>query len=95
VGFGIVTQPASMARDFTPEGFDKKLLELPLKAPSMSANKDDATLSEWVVGIKWQKTFDREHAKRFEGIFANQNIVCLLRDAETATFLKREFNVDV
>ena len=27
------------------------------------------------------------------GIFANQNIVCLLRDAATADFLRREFGI--
>jgi hypothetical protein len=91
VGFGTVTQPAAMARDFTPDGAGKKLLDLPLKQPHMGDNKDDLVLSEWVVGIKWEKTFDRDHAKRFLGIFANQNIVCLLRDTATAEFLRREF----
>jgi hypothetical protein len=42
---------------------------------------------------KWNKTFDREHAKRFQGIFANQNIVCLMRDTATADFLRKEFGV--
>jgi hypothetical protein len=93
VGFGAVTQPAVMARDFTPEGSDKKILDVPLKQPRMSDNKDDPALSEWVVGIRWEKVFDREHAKRFQGIFANQNIVCLLRDTATAEFLRREFGV--
>ena len=45
----------------------------------MSDNKNDPDLSEWVVGIKWDKTFDHEQAKRFQGILENQNIVCLLR----------------
>ncbi len=93
VGFGTVTQPATMARDFTPDGSDKKLLELPLKQPGMSDNKEDPALSEWVIGVKWEKTFDREQAKRFQGIFANQNIVCLLRDTATADFLRKEFRI--
>lgn len=95
VGFGTVTQPAVMARDFSPNGSGKKLLELPLKQPGMSDNKDDPAFSEWVVGVRWDKTFDREQAKRFQGIFANQNIVCLLRDTATADFLRREFGVTV
>lgn len=93
VGFGRVMQPAVMARDFVPQGFDKKLLDLPLKQPRMSDNKDDPTLSEWVVGVRWDKTLDRDHAKRFDGIFANPNVVCLLRESKTSDFLRREFDV--
>jgi len=55
----------------------------------MNDNKEDPALSEWVVGIKWQKTFERDEAKRFQGIFANQNIVCLLRNTATVEFLRR------
>jgi Endonuclease NucS len=93
VGFGTVAQSATMARDFVPDGFDKRLLDLPLKQPGMSDNQDDPASSEWIVGVKWQKTFDREQAKRFPGIFANQNIVCLLRDAATVDFLRKEFGI--
>ena len=93
VGFGTVTQSATMARDFAPDGSDKKLLDLPLKQPGMSDNKDDPALCEWVVGVKWEKTFERDQAKRFQGIFANQNIVCLLRDAATVDFLRKEFSI--
>jgi hypothetical protein len=93
VGFGTVTQPAVMARDFTPDGSDNKILDLPLKQPGLNDNKDDPASSEWVAGIKWDKTFDRDQAKRFQGIFANQNIVCLLRDTSTADFLRKEFGI--
>jgi hypothetical protein len=93
VGFGTVTQSAVMVRDFVPDGSETKLLDLPLKQPHMSDNKDDPALSEWVVGIKWQKLFERDDAKYFRGIFANQNIVCLLRDAATVDFLRKEFGV--
>ena len=93
VGFGTVTQSATMVRDFAPDGSDKKLLDLPLKQPHMSDNKDDPACSEWVVGVKWAKTFDREEAKRFQDIFANPNIVCRLRDAPTVDFLRKEFGV--
>ena len=93
VGLGTVTQEAMMARDFVPMGFDKKLLDLPLKALNMSQNKDNPSRSEWVVGVKWEKTFERDGAKRFQGIFANQNIVCLLRDPATVAFLRQEFGI--
>jgi hypothetical protein len=48
---------------------------------------------ERAVGAKWDKTLDRDQAKRFQGIFANQNNVCLLRDTATADFLRREFGI--
>jgi len=59
----------------------------------MSDNRDNPALSEWVVGVKWQKIFDREEGKRFQGIFANQNIVCQLRDPATVSFLRKEFGI--
>jgi hypothetical protein len=93
VGFGTVMQSAVMVRDFAPDGFDKKLLDLRLKQPNLSENKDDPVFSEWVVGIKWEKAFERDEAKRYQGIFANQNIVCLLRDTATVDFLRKEFGV--
>jgi hypothetical protein len=94
VGFGAVTQAGTMARDFTPDGSHKKLLELPLKQPGMSGNREDPAFSEWVVGVKWQKTFERDQAKRFPGMFANQNIVCRLRDTATVNFLRKEFGIE-
>jgi hypothetical protein len=93
VGFGTVTQSATMVRDFTPDGSDKKLLDLPLKQPRMSDNKEDPARSEWVVGVRWTKTFDRDEAKRFRDIFTNPNIVCRLRHAATVDFLRKEFGV--
>jgi len=69
------------------------LLDLPLKQLGMNDNKEDPALSEWVVGIKWQKTFERDDATRFQGIYANQNIVCLLRDTPTVDFLRRDFGI--
>jgi hypothetical protein len=93
VGFGKVTKPAVMARDFVVEKENKKLLDLPLKATDMAENKDDPDMAEWPVGIEWKITFNREDAKTFHKIFANQNIVCLLRDTATVDFLKKEFGV--
>jgi len=91
VGYGTVTRPAVMVRDFVLMDSGKKLMELPLKTPNMAENSHDPALSEWVVGVKWEKVFTREEAKKFTGIFANQNIVCQLRDPATVDFLKKEF----
>jgi hypothetical protein len=94
VGFGEVTEPATMVKYFIVGEKSDCLLELPLKQPNIRENSDDPELSEWVVGIKWLKTYPREEAKRFSGIFANQNIVCKLRHEATTDFLRREFESD-
>ena len=96
VGFGRVVEPAIMAKDFAVEkggGKGKKLLECPLLQPGMKANSGDPELSEWVVAVKWTKTFARDEAKTFTRAFANQHIVCQLRDPATVEFLKKEFEV--
>ena len=92
VGFGEVTQEACPVKDFTPEGRRKPLLDLELSA-DMAHHRNDPSKCECVVGVKWKKTFPREKAKTFSGAFANQNIVCKLRDQRTLDFLRREFNV--
>jgi len=91
IGFGIVTQTKTLAADFTtPEG---PLFEQALEQPGIKRHPDDPVLAEYVVGIDWQKTFDPATAKWFKGAFANQNIVCKLRDQSTVDFLLQEFEV--
>jgi hypothetical protein len=89
VGFGEVTKTAIPIKDFDVLG--SSLLSLPLKTPHAADHKDSSELSEWVLGIKWLKTYPREEAKTFTGVFANQNIVCKLRDPKTLEFLRTEF----
>lgn len=93
VGYGVVSHPTVMARDFVVETKGEKLLNLDLKQQGMKLHSDDPELSEWVVGIRWISLVPREEAKKFPGIFANQNVVCKLRDPKTLEFLKREFEV--
>ena len=93
VGYGEVTQEAVMINDFRVEDLDKPILDVDLRAERASENRDNSDLSEWAVGIRWIRTFGRNEAKTFKGIFANQNIVCKLRDENTVSFLKTEFGV--
>lgn len=93
VGYGEVIQEAKPAKDFIPDGQTKSILDLPLVATNMKHDRNDPDQCEWVVGVKWVCSFPRDQAKRFVGAFANQNIVCKLRDAQTVEFLRREFNV--
>jgi hypothetical protein len=92
-GFGIVRKPAQMVKDFVVDGSGKTLLDVPLKAPKVSENRDDPELSEWAVGVGWKKTLNRNDARTFKGIFANQNIVCKLRHKPTVDFLKIQFEL--
>lgn len=94
-GYGEVVKEAVMVKDFFVEDKNKFLLELPLKAPRASENSDSPEFSDWVVGVRWIKTVPREHAKKFTGIFANQNIVCKLREEATVGFLEKNFVSEV
>lgn len=95
VGCGTVLSEACPAKDYIPKGTRKCILDLPLEARDMSHTRNDLDQCEWVVGVAWHKTFDREKAKFFTGAFANQHIVCKLRDPQTLDFLTREFGVSL
>ena len=91
VGYGVVTAEAIMIRDFEVEG--KPLLQLSLEAAEPTRGMEDPQLSEWVVGIDWKKTYPREQAQTFKGVFANQNVVCKRRDSETVSFVRQRFGI--
>lgn len=93
VGFGEVVKEALPIDEYVVDDLGKNLLDLPLRAPQASENRENPELSEWAVGIRWTKTFPRSDAKTFRGAFANQNIVCKLRDSTTLDFLQSEFEL--
>ncbi len=80
-----------MIRDFVVSETGAPLLAAGLQALQANANSDNEELSEWVVGIRWIKTFQRNQAKTFPGVFANQNVVCKLRHGETLKFVEKVF----
>ncbi len=94
VGYGEVTKEAIPIDLFVVDELRKPLLELPLRAPLAHENHDNPSLAEWAVGVRWLKTFSRDEAKTFKGAFANQNIVCKLRDASTLDYLRAEFGAE-
>lgn len=92
VGYGKVTSPAVMARDFeTPEG---PILMRQLAQSHLGHDRDDPMLAEYLVGVNWISTVPVAEAKWFEGLFANQNIVCKLRDEKTLNFLREKFGIE-
>ena len=93
VGYGKVTSPSIIARDFQTE--NGPLLEQPLAQPGMARNGEDLSRAEYVVGVNWIKTVPMAQAKWSGDLFANQNIVCKLRDPKTIEFLRNEFGVSL
>ncbi len=87
LGVGVVTSPAVPADEFR-IGHGKLLYEV---APTVRGTSADE--GERVVGIKWTATVPTSEAKTFDGVFANQNVVCKLRDAETVGFLMSQFDL--
>lgn len=93
VGFGEVIEPAQPIRSVQLEN-GKSLLDHKLSAKRPDEHADDPRLSEWVARVRWLKAFPKDDARTFNGIFANQHIVCKLRDPETLQFVEREFQVE-
>ena len=83
VGVGTVNQTSTMARDFVPIGYDKRLLDLPLVGPGIQRNLDDPETAEWIVGVSWIRDFLESEALWTPGMFANQNTVCRMRNQFT------------
>jgi len=94
VGYGIVHKQAKMVKEFPVDDGEKTLLEVSINATNAADNQDDPKMCEWALGVDWKKTFDRDDAQYFKGIFANQNIVCKLRHKKTVDFLRNQFEIN-
>ena len=91
IGYGVVKSEVVPAAEFmTPDG---PLLEQDLVEPRIKRIGQPPEHAEHVVGVDWKKTVEPAQAKSFKGAFANQNIVCKLRDEATVDFLIDEFDV--
>jgi len=93
VGYGIVTAPPVIASDFQTE--NGPLLEQPLEQPGMARPGEGESRAEYVVGVDWIKTVPITEAIWSDGLFANQNIVCKLREPKTIEFLREQFGVSL
>jgi len=96
-GVGTVQDAVVRVMDFKVkvDGQEVPILEAPLKAPNMGEHRDDPELSEYVVRIEWQKTLTLDEAIWEKGLFANQTIVCRLRDDWTLQRLRAGFDLPV
>jgi Endonuclease NucS len=95
VGVGTVTDTAQPVTEFTidVDGERKTLLELPLKAPSLS-EYTEADNMEYAVRVDWIRTLPRDQAIKEKGLFANQNSACKLRNGFTLERLTERFDLD-
>lgn len=89
VGLGTVTGTALLAKDFITA--DGPLLEQPLEQPALGHDRDDPERAEYVVPVRWTHTVPRERAVWEPGLFANQHVVCKLRDPRTADAVRKAF----
>jgi hypothetical protein len=89
VGFGEVMSIPVQVKDF--EIDRAPLLSLSLNQPGIGNHSDDPDLSEYVVAVRWHKTYGADQARTFRGAFATTHIVCRLRDPATLAFLEKEF----
>jgi hypothetical protein len=90
VGYGIVKGPVVRGSDYLVDG--RPLFEMQLAQPNIRHDVDNPELTEYLVPVTWKKTFPLNEAKTFNGAFANQNIVCRLRDQATLDFLRTTFD---
>ena len=87
VGLGTVVAEAVPAKDFTVRETGTPILDADLMQPDLRHNRDDPDTCEWLVAVSWIQTVSVSEAYTFQGIFANQNIVCRLRNPATLAFL--------
>jgi len=87
IGYGVVTKTARMLKDFDFKG--KKYNQIKFTAPNALNNINSVDNSEYLVGVKWKVTRNYKTTLTQKGIFANQNIVCSLKDKNTIALLKK------
>jgi hypothetical protein len=93
VGYGEVLEEAVPVTDFIVEADGRSLLEH-VTAPKAYENKDNLEKCEWAARVNWIKTFSRDEAKRFDGIFTHPLVVCKLRQPDTLQFLAQQFEIE-
>lgn len=91
LGFGIVANEIIPASEYLVSD-DQRLIDA-VPRQYFTEFGDDPEKRAYIVGIDWQVTFDRNEAKTYPGIFANQNIACRLNDTKTVDFLVEAFGV--
>jgi hypothetical protein len=91
VGYGVVQEEAVPVWEYAING-TRFIDKLPPEHPWRTV-PDDPLQGEWMAQVDWKKTFSADQAKWINNGFANQNVVCKLRDPRTFEFLASEFGL--
>ena len=90
VGVGTALEPAVPMAQFLVDGVP--LQEKVPPNPLFFHHLDDLEMCEWVVKVKWDKTFGREEAIYRSGLFVYVATSCRIKDAITVQYLRQKFN---
>lgn len=93
IGYGTVRSSVAMSKDFELLS-GEKLVEIELRQEAVLHDPESVEDTDYIVGVDWIKTVPITEAKTFPRRFANQNIVCKLRDPATLDFLAQTFGSD-
>ena len=96
VGVGYVTGEARPFEEATAEaaGQQRRLADLPLKGKYYWGTDPAKDRTEYVVPVRWEHTRPQAEAIWEQGMFANQNSACPLRQRFTLTRLAAIFGVE-
>ena len=67
--------------------------QLPLVAPSATELLNDHLMCEWLIGVEWHKTLDRNEAIRKKGLFVHVATSCRIKDPITIQYLRKAFAI--
>jgi len=93
IGYGETTSEATLSKAFTlADG--RRLANVDLRDRTIIdlADGEGEDSRDYSVSIRWVKTYERQDAKTFPGIFSFPGVVCRLTDKDTLLFLNRHFN---
>lgn len=96
VGVGVVRSAAQPFEQYRHEG--RPLSDYQLVAPNMGEAADDRNLCQYILGVDWTASVDRDNAKwkSRSGLFSTTHVRASL-DAQpiTITFIEETFEVDL
>ncbi|MGB3668802.1 MAG: hypothetical protein WA783_04490 [Phormidesmis sp.] len=91
VGCGKVSKVAVPVDRFTTEPNNTPLLKRDLVTKEVNNQPDNPSMTEWVAGIEWFKTFERQQASKETKHY--RPTVCRIRDLGRLASLRRTFGV--
>lgn len=91
VGGGKVSKAAVPIDRFTTEPHNTPLLKRDLVTREVNSQSNNLELTDWITGIEWFKTFEREQASKDTEHY--RSTICRIRDFDTLASLYATFYV--